>query len=171
MVLSATAGSGIAWRTQPSDNATVCVGGEMLRIESSSRGWRWFSAGFITFLVGFAAAAFTVGDIGWVTRVLAVLLIVGQLPLAVGRFAYTELTDEGLVLNVRVRRRRIPWQRVERIELGGPGGRPARVVLRAGSELKSVALGGFVAGPDAEPAPVDRLRTAAETHGFALTVP
>jgi hypothetical protein len=143
---------------------------QTLRVEASSRGWRRFSAGFVTLLVGYAVLAFAVADIGWITRAVAVLLLVAQVPLAVSRFAYTELTDGGVQLDVRVRRHRIPWERIGRIELGGPGGRRARVVLAAGSQVRSVALGGFVGGPDADPALVARLQQAAETHGFAMTV-
>lgn len=142
--------------------------GETLRVESSSRGWRRFYAGFILFLVAYAVLAFSSEGIPWFTRATPVVLLVGQLPLAVQRFAYTELTREGLDLDVRVRRRHIPWAQVKELELGGYGRSP-RVLLTDGSEVKSVALGGFMAGPEADPTLRDRLSQAAEAHGFALT--
>lgn len=82
--------------------------GETLRVESSSSGLRRFYGGYVTFLVAYAVVAFAVEDIPWYTRALPVVLLVGQLPLVVGRFAYTEVTREGLDLDVRVRRRHIP---------------------------------------------------------------
>ncbi|MFA9429154.1 PH domain-containing protein [Egicoccus sp. AB-alg2] len=96
------------------------------------------------------------------------LLLAGQLPLAITRFSYTEITDEGLDLNVRVRRRSIPWSRIAAIELGGPTGRAPRIELTDGSKVQSVALGGLVAGPTADAAVLDRLERAAAEHAFNL---
>jgi hypothetical protein len=144
------------------------VQGETLRVESSSRGWRWVAAAFITVLTLYAVAVFAVGGTPWYMRALAVLMLIGSLPNAY-RFAYAEVTREGLDLDVRVRRRHIPWAQVQEIELGGPHGRPPRVLLADGTEVKSLALGGFMAGPEADPDLVDRLNQAAETHGFTLT--
>jgi hypothetical protein len=158
--------------------------GETLRVESSTRGWRRFYAGFIAFLVAYGVATIAVGGIAWYIRAIPVVLLVGQLPLAVQRFAYAEVTEEGLDLDVRVRRRHIPWAQVQELELGGPHGRPPRVLLADGSEVRSVALGGFIAdsdvmsvsqggflaGPATNEAVLDRLEQAAETHGFSLTV-
>jgi hypothetical protein len=112
---------------------------------------------------------FVVAGTPWYVRAIAVLMLVGQLPLAY-RFAYVEVTREGLDLDVRVRRRHIRWAQVREIELGGPDGRPPRVVLTGGTEVKSVALGGFMAGAEADAALLDRLKQAAETHGFTLKV-
>jgi hypothetical protein len=144
------------------------VRGEALRVESSSRGWRWVAAGFITFLTFYAVVVFAVAGTPWYMRAIAVLMLVGSLPNAY-RFAYAEVAREGLDLDVRVRRRHIPWAQVQEIELGGPDGRPPRVLLTDGTEVKSVALGGFMAGPEADPALLDALKQAAETHGFTLT--
>jgi hypothetical protein len=146
------------------------VRGETLRVEASSRGWRRFYVGFITFIVAYAVVVFAVEDIMWLTRAIPVVLLIGQLPLAVGKFAYTEVTQEGLDLDVRVRRRHIPWAQVQEIELGGPYGRPPRVQLTDGTEVKSLAFGGFMAGPEADPELLDRLKQAAEAHGFTLKV-
>jgi hypothetical protein len=140
-----------------------------MRVESSSRGWRRVAAGIITFLTIYAVVVFVVGGTPWYTRAIAVLMLVASLPNAY-RFAYAEVTREGLKLDVRVRRRHIPWAQVQEIELGRPSGRPPRVLLTDGTEVKSLALGGFMAGPEADPALLDRLKQAAEAHGFTLTV-
>lgn len=137
-------------------------------MEASSRGWRWFYAGFIAVLVAYAVMSFAFEGIPWYTRAIPVLLLVGNLPAAVGRFAYTEVTREGLSLDVRVRRRRLGWSEVDEIQLGGPYGRRTRLELTDGTEVKSLALGGFVAGPDADPALIERLERESETHGFSL---
>jgi hypothetical protein len=144
------------------------VRGERLRVESSSRGWRRLYAGFITLLVALAVVALAVEDVSWLTRAVPVALLIGHVPLAVGRFAYTKVSTEGLDLDIRVRRRRIPWDHIETIELGGPYGRPPRVVLTDGSEVTSLALGGFLAGPEEDSKLQDHLTQAADRHGFGL---
>jgi hypothetical protein len=111
--------------------------GETLRLEASTRGWRRFYAGFTTFLLAFA-----VGDLPWGTRWVAVLLLLGQVPRAVQGLSFAEVDREGLDFDVRARRRRILWAHVQALELGGPGGRPPPVLLRDGTQVKSVALGG-----------------------------
>ena len=142
---------------------------DTLRVESSSRAMRRFSASWIAVIVVYAVAVFAIDDARWTTRLLVVVLIVGQIPLAVMKFAYAEVTEDGLELDVRVRRRQIPWGRLERLELGDGAVRPPRVVLTDGSEVKSIALGGFVTWPEPDPALIERLQRAADAHGFILT--
>jgi hypothetical protein len=158
------------------------VQGETLRVESSSRGWRRFYAGFIAFIIAYGVVTFAVSGIAWYNRAIPVVLLVGQLPLAVQRFAYAEVTEDSLDLDTRVRRRHIPWAQMRELELGGPYGRPPRVLLADGTEVRSIALGGFIAGsnersvaqggfltaPTMDAAVLDRLEQAAETHGFNL---
>jgi hypothetical protein len=143
-------------------------GDETLRVESSSRGWRRFYAGFLTVLVVFVVVTFAVGDVHWMTQAAAVLVLVGQVPLAVQRFCYAEITSDGIHLDARVRRRTIPWENIEEIELGDAVRRAPRIGLTDGTDVKSHTLGGLVAGRDADPATLERLEREAETHGFDL---
>ena len=146
----------------------VASTGESLRVDVVARGWRRFSAGLMLFLLAYAVAVFVVEGLPWYTRMTPLLLLLGHLPIAFQWFAYTELTDEGLELATPFRRRHVPWEQVQEIELGGRRKRTPRFLLTDGSALKSLALGGVARKADADPKLRERLRQAAETHGFVL---
>lgn len=145
------------------------MGSQKLRVASSPRVWRRVSAVFISFLVVYTVVVFVI-DSPWQIRLVAVLLLGSQVSFAVIRLASTDVTSDGLDLNVRVRRRLIRWEEINKLQFGGPHGRPTRVFLVDGSEVKSFALVGFKGGPEVDPVLLDRLQHEAENHDFTLIV-
>jgi hypothetical protein len=65
------------------------VRGQTLWVESSSRGWRRFYDGSTACIIAYGVVTFAVSGIARYSRAIPVVLLVGQLPPAVQRFAYT----------------------------------------------------------------------------------
>lgn len=149
------------------------AGTERLRVYAASKGLRRFSAGFVTLLAAYAVFVLF-AEATTANRVVAVLLLIGHLPIAAMNLSYLEVDEDGMVVDQRFRRRRVAWGEIAALRLRW-GWRQVRaavpeIELTDGGVIRSSVLNDLrrprrLSERDAL---IARLRAESEAHGFTL---